>query len=401
MKLAVLVLGSLLAGSAFASTTEQRQDYMSKMSLEKFMTPSDEANYYWQNLSEVLPTALIARNGEIKALPRLLKRDFAETTIKGKNITDFLEVDDAPMQALMVIEKGVVTYQHFNIDPQQKHVWMSNAKTVAGLLVAMLEEEGKIDVNETLGRYIPKVKGTAWQDIKVIHLLNQQSGLDLEEHDQARYNPKSYVAQFLHSEVVGEDYLENLLKIPTAKKPGTAFEYSSVNTQMLGLLISTVTNQRLSEVIEERIWSKAGMSSDAVLALSPQGYEIIHGVLSSNLEDMMRYGLLYTPSWNATASEPVIPTDVIKRMQTSVTPNVYDKGLSGTKFIAMTGDKPLGASYQWDKVWSDGDMYKSGMRGQGIYVSPDKDIVIGWFSQQDIEINAATFARTYVKSVTK
>ncbi|MDF2153565.1 hypothetical protein [Vibrio sp. CAU 1672] len=40
----------------------------------------------------------------------------------------------------------------------------------------------------------------------------------------------------------------------------------------------------------------------------------------------------------------------------------------------------IGSSYQWDAVFSDGDMYKAGLNGQGIYVSPETDTAIVWFS---------------------
>jgi hypothetical protein len=35
---------------------------------------------------------------------------------------------------------------------------------------------------------------------------------------------------------------------------------------------------------------------------------------------------------------------------------------------------------QWDAVWADGDFYKGGFRGQGLYVSPSRDLVIAFFS---------------------
>jgi hypothetical protein len=31
-------------------------------------------------------------------------------------------------------------------------------------------------------------------------------------------------------------------------------------------------------------------------------------------------------------------------------------------------------------VYADGDFYKGGARGQGLYVSPGRDVVVGWFS---------------------
>ena len=46
---------------------------------------------------------------------------------------------------------------------------------------------------------------------------------------------------------------------------------------------------------------------------------------------------------------------------------------------AAKDDLPLRASWQWDAVWADGGMYKSGYLGQGLYVDPDRDLVVAWF----------------------
>ncbi len=42
--------------------------------------------------------------------------------------------------------------------------------------------------------------------------------------------------------------------------------------------------------------------------------------------------------------------------------------------------KGLANRYQWDIVFPDGDLYKGGVGGQGIYVSPSADAVVVWFS---------------------
>ncbi len=42
-------------------------------------------------------------------------------------------------------------------------------------------------------------------------------------------------------------------------------------------------------------------------------------------------------------------------------------------------------TYQWDIVTSDGDFYKSGFGGQGLYVSPSDNLVIAWFGTQEVQ----------------
>jgi putative component of toxin-antitoxin plasmid stabilization module len=54
--------------------------------------------------------------------------------------------------------------------------------------------------------------------------------------------------------------------------------------------------------------------------------------------------------------------------------------------------------YQWDAILSDGDMYKAGVGGQGLYVFPSRDTVIVWFCTGDGENQEETMARAIAKS---
>jgi len=65
----------------------------------------------------------------------------------------------------------------------------------------------------------------------------------------------------------------------------------------------------------------------------------------------------------------------------------------------MLQDKPLHNSYQWDAVFDDGDFFKAGLHGQGIYVSPARDLVVTWFSSGDAEISMASYARHIAKMI--
>ena len=45
----------------------------------------------------------------------------------------------------------------------------------------------------------------------------------------------------------------------------------------------------------------------------------------------------------------------------------------------IDGEKPIFSTYQWDYTMADGDFYKSGFHGQGLYISPKRDLVIAYF----------------------
>ena len=95
------------------------------------------------------------------------------------------------------------------------------------------------------------------------------------------------------------ELLTDVLKSTKAKdKPGLAFEYSSGLTQMLVLLAEAVEGERWQQIFDRRVWSKVGAEGALQLHLTPDGIAAAHGLVSSNLRDMARFGMLFTPSWN-------------------------------------------------------------------------------------------------------
>ena len=49
----------------------------------------------------------------------------------------------------------------------------------------------------------------------------------------------------------------------------------------------------------------------------------------------------------------------------------------------LDGESPRHNTYQWDLVMEDGDFFKSGYGGQGLYISPSRDLVIAFFGTLD------------------
>ncbi|ADV89283.1 beta-lactamase [Vibrio vulnificus] len=51
----------------------------------------------------------------------------------------------------------------------------------------------------------------------------------------------------------------------------------------------------------------------------------------------------------------------------------------------------------FDTIFEDGDLYKGGVGGQGIYISPDKDLVVTFFSTSTGKNQEETYAREIAK----
>ena len=163
-------------------------------------------------------------------------------------------------------------------------------------------------------------------------------------------------------------------------EPGVAFEYSSINTHVTALILQKVTEKPIEDLITEQIWSKSGMEGDGVLGLSASGEPMAYGAYAARLRDLARFGILFTPSWNVVSKERVVSENYFKKAYAAAKTEVYDKDYMSQRLIKDFGETEIGASYQWDAVFADGDFYKSGRTGQCLYVSPETDTVVVFYS---------------------
>ena len=218
------------------------------------------------------------------------------------------------IQGFIVIHEGKIVFERYpGMREQDHHMWFSVSKTITSLLLALLEEEGRIDVDRTIEQYLPELVGTNWQGITIIDILDMSSGLDIVESETSRNDAVTSVGQWFQIEIGDTTGLGTLtsdqILFDVGKKgaPGEVFEYSSLNTRMLGLLVERVAGRRMADLVGERVWSNLGAEGDALVAVNLEGRAGMYGLYSSRLRDMARYGMLYTPSWNVVTSERVVP----------------------------------------------------------------------------------------------
>jgi CubicO group peptidase (beta-lactamase class C family) len=315
----------------------------------------------------------------------------AETAYGKLSLDDFVTSPKSFIQAFIVAYKGKVVYERYpGMNPTDSHLWASTAKPIAGLLIEQLVDEGKIDLNSTYSEYVPDFIDTAWANIKIIDLFNMASGLNIVENDDTRSDPTSLTTRLFRSEFGFPDPVTNKLEstrtiMKLASKindPGKCFDYSSMITQSLVILIEEVLNQRFSDAVDERVFSHMSLDGDMQIHQSGSDHlEVLHGLVSSRLRNLMHFGMLFTPSWNAISDKKVVSDAALHRIRKELPSHeVYMGGSDGPRFMAALNDYVISNNRQWDDVFPDGDMFKLGFMGQGLYVSPDRDLVISYFS---------------------
>lgn len=375
-------------------TNQQVQNFRQDYNLPNMLKGNDLSVWFSMRTSEFLPTAIL--NSKTQTMPLALVPDprigeiKADTKHHGSLTLDkYINHPQSYAASMIVVHKGQIVYETYpGMQPSDNHIWMSTAKPWTSLVIDMLIEQGKLDQQKTVGFYMPGFRDTDWADIKIIDILDMTPGMNSEENDQTRSDPdsiaiRSFLAEFGMQYQGKQESLREVLKSAKAvKKPGTKFEYGSPTTQMLVLLAEAVSNQTFADFVDQHIWSKVGANGPLQMHLTPDGTAIAHGVISSQLRDLARFGMLYTPSWNKIATEQIVSPQMIERIRNGVRgKEFFTSGFDGPAFISrLDDDTMLSNSRQWDSVWPDGDFWKAGLQSQGLYVSPDKDLVIAFFS---------------------
>ena len=133
----------------------QAQRLHGQWNLQKFLNITESGAYSYLNLPEFLPHTVIRRDGAVAHLETDISHQVGEIQLdhKGKSIRfeTMITGPESPVQGVLVMNKGKIIYESYpGMRKTDRHVWMSNSKVFAGLLIAMLVEEGLIDVQKTV-----------------------------------------------------------------------------------------------------------------------------------------------------------------------------------------------------------------------------------------------------------
>jgi len=122
----------------------------------------------------------------------------------------------------------------------------SITKQFTGAAVLKLQEDGRLDVHDTIGKYFADVPPDK-QGITLHQLLTHSSGIsDLEGADD--WDP------------IGRDeFIRRALAQPLAFPPGEGYEYSNAGYSLLGAIIEQLTGGSYEQFVRERLFLPAGM----------------------------------------------------------------------------------------------------------------------------------------------
>jgi len=245
--------------------------------------------------------------------------DYAPYSRKKKKSYKLSEYLDTKTKttAFLVIRNDSILFEEYYEGYDQNSLlpsW-SIAKSFVGALTGIAIQEGYLSQSDLVIKYFPELIkfDNNWSDLKVGHLLNMRSGISFDEEDYI--NPYSDIADLYMSKNV-KKVLE---KVRFKYKPGEVHYYSSLDTEILALVLEKAISRSLSNYLQEKLFIPLGMESKGTWAIDSKKSKNTKGFccLNLTLRDYAKFASLYLKNgkWN---NKQIIDSSWIKQ---STTPN--------------------------------------------------------------------------------
>lgn len=256
---------------------------------------------------------------------------------------------DTEMHHFMALRHGKVICE-CNFAPYPKGMWHithSMCKSITGMAIGMLIEEEKLKLDENIYDIFPNHINAFSKIfrpvITVENLLTMTSGVTFNESGI----------------VSGNDWLGSFLNASVNGKPGTEFQYNSLNTYVLSAIVTKRTGETLTEYLTPRLFGPLGITK-YYWETCPKGITKGGWGLFLCAEDMAKLGQLYLQrgKWNGQqlVSEYWIEISTARHLKTQ--------------------NDTYGYGYQLWMEQRPGSFEYNGMLGQNVIIYPDMDMVL-------------------------
>ncbi|MEP1444785.1 MAG: serine hydrolase [Paraglaciecola sp.] len=292
---------------------------------------------------------------------------------QSKSLTEFL--DDTQTTGLLVLKEGTILYENYWLGHGEgkQHISFSVAKSFVSALMGIAIKEGYVtSIEEAVTDYVPELVGSGYEGVSIKNVLQMSSGVGFNE-DYGDFN--SDINRFSRATAFGTSLDEFSASLVRERTPGTFHHYVSIDTQVLGMVLTRATGQSLSQYLSEKIWEPLGMEHPAFWLADDDNMELALGGLNVSLRDYAKLGWLYLNlgQWQDRQGNTtqIVPKQWVVDSVTADAPHLLageNNPLSSSNF---------GYGYQW---WlpdgADDEFAAQGIYDQYIYIDPDQKLVI-------------------------
>lgn len=265
--------------------------------------------------------------------------------------------------ALVVLKDGAMVHEsyHLGTTANDRRISWSVAKSFLSALFGVVLADGDIaSIDDPVTKYAPRLKGTAYDGASIRNVLQMSSGVTFNE-DYLDYD--SDINRMGRELALGgsmDGFAAGLSE--TDAPPGTAWQYVSIDTHVIGMVIRRATGRTIPDLLSEKIIRPLGLEAAPYYVTDGEGVAFVLGGLNLRTRDYARFGQMILQDGRF-GGRQIVPADWI---EASTRPSAKTEA----------GERQYG--YQW---WAPpdarpGEFYAHGIYGQFIYFNKPLGVVI-------------------------
>lgn len=264
-----------------------------------------------------------------------------------EGMADFLAAQKTT--SLVVLKNGSLVYEDYFLgtSADDLRIGWSLSKSFISALMGVVVAQGHIpSLDAPVTDYAPQLLGGAYEGVTIRNVLNMATGVTFDE-DYLDYDSDiNRMGRILALGGTMDDFAAGLSETFTA--PGSDWQYVSIDTHVLGMVIRGATGRSITDLMGQEIVAPLGVERQPYYLTDGTGTAFVLGGLNLTSRDYARFGQMFLQqgTWQ---DKQVVPQDWV---------------VSSTTATAPTAAEEYGYGFQW---WMPRDKRPREYMGRGIY----------------------------------
>ncbi len=276
------------------------------------------------------------------------------------NVIKELDEKSVPMHSLLIMKNDCLIFEKYYAPygPDTLHRMFSISKSFTAVAIALLKEEGKLDLDDPITDYFPEyVDENTHPYIRMTTIRNMLMMRSCHASTTYKVDMKS-------------DWVESFFKVTPTHRPGTVFHYDTSAAHVLCALAEKLSGTDMLTYMKDRLLKHVDFSADSYMVKDPFGVSIGGSGLMATPMDIMKFLYILARNGNITCSDgqkrQLLSADFIREATSNLSDNL------------VTGPLPSEQQGYGMQIWRNerGGFTLYGMGGQlGISI-PSEDMLI-------------------------
>lgn len=270
---------------------------------------------------------------------------------------------DRSLTSLLVLKDGEIRHEEYFLGTgaEDRRISWSIAKSYLSALFGILLDEGAIEsIDDPVTKYAPELSGTAYDGATIRNVLNMASGVIFDEDYFDQNSDINRMGRVIALGGTLDDFSASFTD--TFAEPGTEWQYVSIDTHVIGMVIRGATGRSVTDLLSEKIIAPLGLEWGGYYITDGAGAAFVLGGLNFTTRDYARFGQMILQNGQY-GDQQVVPAEWV---------------VASTAATAPTEPGRVGYGYQW---WipvgaEPGEFLGRGVYGQYLYINQAKGVVI-------------------------